>query len=446
MYTLLIKHFLRQRATQLAALLLLLLGAISLGVGRQFLDLQRRNIEVVEETQARHIQAQLAAHPDDLGLVLYYLKFAFIKDSAPLAGLAIGQSDLQNNIEHVTILALEGQKYDTDLVSPIKLQTGNLDLSFVITFLFPLVIIALGFNLWHEEVERGTWRMIQIQGSSTYRFLLAKLLIRWALVVLILLLLFVAAKCYLDIPLGRELLLAFAQSLLYLSFWFALVLCVVCLKRSSSVNAVVLLALWLSLTVLIPSALNSYITERYPVGEALELTLKQRDAYHHRWDSDKQATMERFNACYPQYRKYALQDSGFSWHWYYAMQHMGDLESAQERAGMLAKIRQREALSERAAHFLPPVQLQLGLNQLAGTDLSSYLDYLDATTHFHEGKRLGFYDAIFQQLPADSIDWSSYRPEHYQPQRHSSASSLLGSLGLITALLSLIGLLGLRRF
>lgn len=446
MYSLFIKLFLRQRATVLAFTLLLTLGISSIFVGRAFLNQQQRNVEDVAETQARHIKAQTEYHPDDIGLLLYYLKFAYINPVSPLAGLAIGQTDLNNNIEHVTILALEGQKYDTDLISPSKLQVGNLDLSFVIVFLFPLVIIALTFNLWYEEVERGTWRLIKIQGKSPFNFLITKLTLRITLVLLALVLLYAIATITLNFPLGGRLIMMLVISILYILFWFALSTFVVSFARTSSVNAVVLLSLWLGLVILLPVGINSYVTSKYPVDEALTLTIKQRDEYHKKWDTDKRATVEKFNACYPQYSHYEVQDSGFSWHWYYAMQHMGDLESRQEHEAMLKKIRQRESLTNTIAHYLPPVKIQLAMNELAHTDLSSYLDFLDATSAFHERKRLAFYNAIFDNAPASEINWVQHQPETFSPNRQYSILHLVLGTSIITCILSILTYIRLRRF
>lgn len=447
MWHLLIKLFLRQRVTLLSFALLLVLGLSSLVIGRQFLNTQERNQHAVAEMQERHIEAQMAYHPDDLGLVLYYLKFAFVNPLNPLAGLAIGQTDLNNNIQHLTILALEGQKYDTDLVNPTKLHVGNLDLSFVLIFLFPLVVIALSFNLWHEEVERGTWRIIKIQGQSSLRFLLSKFTIRVALVLLALLLLYIVAIPALGLDLSVPYLSMVAISVLYVLFWFTLSLLVVSRGWTSSVNAVVLLSLWLGLVVLLPVGINSYVSSKYPLDEALTLTIRQRDEYHKKWDTDKQATMRKFVACYPELSKYTVPDSGFTWGWYYAMQHMGDLESRHEQEAMLSKVRSREALSHAIADFLPPVKVQLVLNSLAGTDLAAYLDFLEATTDFHEDKRRAFYPAIFEQKPTASIDWQEHnRPVYHKAHETYSLGSVFCSLILTNILFVGLAILGLRRF
>ena len=446
MYSLLIKLFLRQKVTVATFALLLTLGIASIGVGRQFLNQQERNIADVRVSQAEHIKSNISYHPDDIGLILYYLKFAFINPVSPLAGMAIGQTDLNNNIEHVTILALEGQKYDTDLISPSKLQVGNLDLSFVIIFLFPLVIIALTFNLWYEEVDKGTWKMIKIQGVSVFRFLMAKFLIRAMLVLLSLFILYALSIVILDLPLDSRFGTMVCLSVLYIFFWFTLSLFIVSLGRTSSFNAVVLLSLWLGLIILLPAGINSYVMSRYPLDEALSLTVKQRDEYHKRWDTDKQETMRKFNECYPQFAEYRVPDSGFTWHWYYAMQHMGDLESRAEREAMFAQVRKREELSRLIADFFPPIKVQLSMNELAQTDLSSYLDYLDATTLFHERKRLDFYPHIIKNSPASAIDWTQYKPEFYKPQGTYNIFRMLGGITILSLALILFAIYRLRRF
>jgi ABC-2 type transport system permease protein len=76
-------------------------------------------------------------------------------------------------------------------------------------------------------------------------------------------------------------------SILYLLFLvFGFVFFIVSLQRVNF-NAVILLTIWLFLIIILPTTINSYIVNKYPVPEALELTLKQRNAYHEKWDMDK---------------------------------------------------------------------------------------------------------------------------------------------------------------
>ena len=119
-----------------------------------------------------------------------------------MAGLSIGQADVNPVVKRITIKTFEAQKYDTDLVNPMNLQSGNLDLSFVLIYLLPLLAIVFTFNAISEETETGTWRLVAIQAKSKLGFVLAKLAVRLLLLFGMLVVLFVIAKLVLDIPLN----------------------------------------------------------------------------------------------------------------------------------------------------------------------------------------------------------------------------------------------------
>jgi len=418
MYLLLIKQFFRTKTVLLALGLLLVLGVLSMGIGQQFLAQKQAVIAKTMEQQQKHIATQTHLHKDDLGLLLYYLKFSFINDLNPLAGIAIGQSDLNSHVQNVTILNLEGQKYDTDLVNPMRLHVGNMDVSFLLIFLFPLVIIALNFNILSEEVAQGTWEMIRIQGASPFQFLLKKLSIRLLFVSVVLGLLFAGAQFMLSIPFTSHFIHMITLSYLYMLFWFALCFFVIVLQQSSSTNAIVLLTSWLVLVVFLPVVVNNYIANAYPIEDAFTMTIKQRDAYHQKWDTDKKETIEKFYHHYPQFTKYGIKEEGFSWLWYYAMQQMGDDESLQEREAMYEKIQKRARLSAKIAKFFPPLQMQLSMNAIAQTSLTHHIDFLKATSAFHEDLRLQFYPKIFEEKQVNSVHWEDYKPEFFSPQNN----------------------------
>ncbi|PQJ72741.1 DUF3526 domain-containing protein [Polaribacter butkevichii] len=414
MYFILIKQFFRSKTVLLAFGILMILGILSIGTGKQFLTQKQEVIAKTTIQQKKHIETQSHLHKDDLGLLLYYLKFSFINPVNSLAGISIGQSDLNSHIQNVTILNLEGQKYDTDLVNPMRLHVGNLDISFLIIFLFPLIIISLNFNILSEEIENGTWKMIVIQGKSSFQYLLKKLSIRVFFVLAILGVLLLLTKIILDIPFSKGFLQIVIMSYLYVLFWYSICFFVILLRKSSNTNAIVLLSSWLILVVFLPVLVNNYVTNKYPVEEAFTMTIKQRDEYHKKWDTDKKETLDKFYAHYPQFSEYKLQEEGFSWLWYYAMQQMGDDESKQERDAMYNKIEKREKLSKNIAQFFPPLQVQLAMNDIANTSLTHQVNFLNATTKFHEEMRLQFYPKIFENVPANKIDWKKYKPEFFK--------------------------------
>ncbi len=437
MYALLIKQFFRLKTVWLSFFILMILGGLSIGTGKQFLLQKQETIAKTIEHQQKHLETQRHHNKEDIGLLSYYLKFSFINPVNPLAGLSIGQSDVNSNIQSVSITALEGQKHDIDLVNPMRLQVGNLDISFLLIFLFPLIIIALNFNVLSEEEENGTWKMITIHSKSSFRFLLMKLSIRFVFVSVILGLLVLVAKVVLNIPFNKEFMNVLVMSSLYILFWFALCFFVILLRKSSNANAIILLSSWLLLVVFLPVFINNYINNKLPVDEAFTMVIKQRDAYHEKWDTDKKETLERFYEHYPQLQKYGFKTEGFSWLWYFAMQQMGDDDSKAERDALYNKIKQREELSQKIAQFFPPLQLQLSMNEIAKTSLSSHVDFLNATTKFHEDIRLDLYPVIFEEHHPDSVDFEKYKPEFFRSE--SNFSLIKNSLSMILITIILIG-------
>lgn len=397
MYNLLIKEFLRSKTVLLSFCLLMILGGSSIGSGKQFLSQKKKAIEKTIENQKKHIKTQRQYNKNDIGLLSYYLKFAFINPVSPLAGVSIGQSDLNSRIQSVGIVGLEGQKYNTDFVNPTRQQVGNLDISFLIIFLFPLVIITLNFNLLSDEKEKGTWKMIIVQSQSTFRYIITKFSIRLAFVFICLAILFLAVKVILKIPFTTDFLHTIMLCYLYITFWFSICFFVILYRWSSNTNAIFLLATWLVLVVILPVVVNNYVTNKYPIKEAFSMVIKQRDAYHKKWDTDKKETLNRFYEHYPQLRKYGYKTEGFSWLWYYAMQQLGDDDSKIEREALYNKIKKREELSKNIAQFLPALQLQLSMNEIAKTSLTNHINFLDATTRLHENIRLDIYPSVFEE-------------------------------------------------
>lgn len=409
MYSLLIKQFVRSRISIIAFLLLLVMGVISILIGRQFLVKQEQTITKVTEHQRMHIERNVATH-DEMGLLLYYLKFSLISKPDRLAGMSIGQRDVNPGIRSVTIRTLEAQKYDTDLTNPVQLQSGNLDLGFVIIYLFPLVIIVFTFNLVSEDSESGTWKLVSVQSESLVRFIAAKFAVRAFFVYGLLLLLFLLATLILLLPVNEPFAAFIVLSVLYITFWFALSFWLAMFKRSSGFNVLTLLAVWVALTVLLPAAVNNLVASVYPVPEALSTIVKQRDGYHKKWDVDKKVTMEKFYSHYPQFGKHGIPDDNF-WLWYYAMQQMGDDESMHESRAMREKLRQRESMSRAFAFAIPTLHAQMNLNDLAQTGLADYLCLLDSTVSFHERTRLYFYPRIFDHASTKSENWARFQPE-----------------------------------
>ncbi|PLK44218.1 DUF3526 domain-containing protein [Emticicia sp. TH156] len=417
MTALLIKNFLRSRGFITGLFILFASGLLSLYIGKHFLERNRQIIEKTAHYQQENIDRYVQNVNKEMGLLLYYVRFGLANPGTPLSGLSVGQRDINPAVISVTIRSLQEQKYNTDLMNPMYQLIGNLDFSFVLIYLFPLVIIAFGFNLISEEKEEGTWSLVLSQTASPAKLLRAKMGIRYASVLLVLLLLLLVAWFYLSIPPNAAFGAFIVSAVLYVSFWFCLVWLVVSFQKNSSQNALMLLISWVLLTIVIPASVNAAIASLYPVPEAFSTVLESRDGYHTQWDKPKEPTIAKFHRHYPQFSNYTHPPGAdYSWLWYYAMQQMGDDESATQVAALKEKLQKRNNAGLAVSWFVPTIHTQLMLNSLSLSDMKNYMNFADKLEQFHERRKLYFYPKIFNNEPVLKQNWQAFKLEYFHDQ------------------------------
>jgi len=402
----LFKQFYRNKAYIISLLILLFAGLCSLYTGKKFLD---RNEEIMAKSatyQKNSIAKNVELHSDNIGLLLYYVKFNLVNEIPRLAALSIGMRDLNPSIQGVTIRNLEEQKNNSDFFNPANAAVGNFDFSFVMIFLFPLVIIALCYNIISEDQEKGTWKLLSVQSQNVRKLIDAKLLFRFLAVSSVYVLLLIAALFYIKIPVDLAFTIFALSGFLYLAFWFALCRWIIGYQKSSSWNALTLVIFWLSMNFVIPMTANMMIQKLIPVKEGLQAQIEQREGYHNKWDEPKVPTMQKFYKIYPQFSQYEIaENSDFSYAWYYAMQHMADVESAASSKKYHEKMQSRNNAAIYLGYILPNIQTQWIQSNVAGTGMENQLNYAESLKNFHEKQRLYFYPYIFENINGKMIDW-----------------------------------------
>lgn len=446
MTALLIKNFLRSKGLLTGLLVLLAAGLVSLNIGKYFLEKNKEIIEKTAEYQQKSIARNIAFHPKEIGLLLYYVRFGLVNEMPNLAGLSIGQRDINPSLQSVTIRNLEEQKYATDLQNPLYQMLGNMDFSFVLIYLFPLIIIAFCFNLISEEKEEGTWSLVLSQSANPLKMLRLKMLVRYTSVLVVLLSLLLVAKFYLVIPFDATFLAFILTSILYVSFWFSLAWLVVSFQKNSSQNALILLLSWVMLTIVLPAGINAITVTLYPVPEAFSTVLESRDGYHNKWDEPKEPTVAKFHQHYPQFSQYKHPEGkDYSWLWYYAMQQMGDDEAATDAQAFKEKLQQRNTFSSIAGLFFPTIHTQLSLNALSLSDMDNYLHFIEKLEGFHEQKRLHFYPKIFTDAAVSGEDWGAFGLDYFKEKANVHWLRTLLPLLIISGLCLILAKTKFRR-
>lgn len=407
------KNIFRNTAFRIGMLVVLLFGFYGIYYGHEIIKNQRENISRIEELENENIEHVLHIAKDShtAGTQLYYMMFHTYNEPSAWSAFSLGQRDVLNYNIKFKILALEGQIYDTELTNPLSLLVGNLDLSFVFIYLFPLLIIALSFNLISEEKETGIWSMIKTSGVSTYKFVGYKILVRWFLVVfLAVFLLFLAAMVF-GAKYDEVFWSILAITVAYISFWFVLMGVVSFFDKSSNFNATTLVGLWLIICLILPAFGNTWINTTTPIHEAMETTLIQREAYHEKWDMPKSVTMKKFYEEYPEYQKYKIpEEEYYIAGWYFAMQYVADKEAQPVSKQMEQKLKERQEKAKIFGYFLPTVGVQRLYNEWVGTDLGTHLEYLSSVRAYHKAIREFFYPYIFEDTLTKEVPWDE-RPK-----------------------------------
>ncbi len=402
------RHFRAARGLVLLTSLLLVVGLYGIYYGTTEVARQRRHLAELPAL-TRHSEAELRrkfAGPADAGEIGYY-HYTFARHQpSPWASLALGQRDVNPYYLKLRLLGLQGQLYASENVNPTKVLSGNFDLAFVLVYLFPLLIIALCFNMLSHERELGILPLLLAQPLRPGVLVAAKLTFRGGLVLGLALGLSAVGLAWAGVPLDGRVALWLALVGLYCLFWLGVALVVAAWQRSSAVNAVALLGAWLLLLVLVPSLLQVCVAAAHPVPQGLALTMQQREAIHGGWDRPKTATMTRFFARYPQYRDTATIRERFAWRWYYAFQYLGDQSVAPLAAAYTQGQQQRHALVAHLGWLSPALSAQTSLNALAGTDLPAHLAFQRSATRYHDALRAFYYPFLFKKIPFTHADYA----------------------------------------
>lgn len=388
-------------------MLMLVLSAASVGAG---LAEVARQHDVIARIQPRQAQdeaaiAAWASREGDAGNAAYYTFHATWDAPSSLAFAALGQRDVAPFVLRVRALALEGQIHENETYNAELALPGRFDWAFVLTYLAPLLLIALLHDLFSSEREAGRAVLLGVMAQSERALWLRRITLRVGLLLLALLLPFLAG-CGVSGTAGGTAALVCIIAAAYLLFWTLLCLIVSRWRLSSLANAAALASAWLAITLVLPGLALLAINSAIPVQQGIELTLAQREAVHAGWDKPKDATMQAFLRDYPEWKDKAAFAGGFHWKWYYAFQYLGDRAVDRKVAAYRAGLDARDAWTRRTGMFLPSVGVQVAIHRLARTDLAAQIAYQDRIRAFHAALRRFYYPYIFHDLPFRAADFA----------------------------------------
>jgi len=372
---------------------------------------------------------------------------------APLAPLAIGQSDLLPYYFRISTDSRENILAATEVENPQRLLVGRFDLAFVLIFLYPLLILAVTYNMLSGEKEQGTLSLVLSQPVSLRTLVTGKVTLRALLlvgtVVVFSSVALVAAGVDLVSPgvVPRLLLWAVAVAA-YGAFWFSLAALVASTGRGSATSATILASSWLVLVVMLPSLFNLAVTTIYPVPSRVEMVQAMREAS----DDASAAGSKLLASYYEDHPELATGD---------AEQAMTDFnmirvavnDDIERRVRPVVARYERQIVAQQSAidwlRFLSPaILMQEALNDLSGTGTARHRHFVDQVDRFHAEWRGYFTPLIFQRAQVRSFD--DVPRFRFEEETTGTVSRRVGvslaGLGLPAALLGWFGLVRLRRY
>jgi len=267
--------FFSDRSAAMIAVLFLLATAYGLVNGYARVRDQQRKMAASDANQAELFASKWKKAPPE-GLAPALLRddlanFRAVLPAGPGALLANGQSDLlpqsyiyrKFNEDSPSIPTVDGHSlsnlFPEKITSnPLRLLTGSVDLSFVVLYLYPLLVIALGYDVFSRDRESGTLAIALSQPIPWSRFMGTKIAVRAqvtffcgvALPALLVAALQWGLFGFVDWTLWAWWL---AVVTLYVAFWLVLTLVVSMASGESIRSAVSAVGGWILLIVMVPT-------------------------------------------------------------------------------------------------------------------------------------------------------------------------------------------------
>jgi ABC-2 type transport system permease protein len=295
------RQLLRERTLWMVAAMMLSLVWIAVSTGVARMATRNRVIAEAKADEEQRLQQQIqklvaiergeekepdAAYRDPRN-ALYVGRgsgatIAYLPTSAA-SYLSIGVSDLYPPAMKITTGSRESFLFVDDIANPLRLLGGELDIEFIISFFFPLMLIALSYDLISVEREQGTLALMLASSAPWQKVFRTKLLTRCGVVTLMMLLAILVASISLTrilespegiVHLGWLVIVV----LTYGYLWSQCILWVNSFGKSSTWNAMALLLVWLCFVVLWPIVATTVSQVLYPSPSRLELVSAAREA------------------------------------------------------------------------------------------------------------------------------------------------------------------------
>jgi ABC-2 type transport system permease protein len=373
----------------------------------------------------------------------------------PLSAFSIGQSDLYPYYFKASLQSRTTVMEADEIENPVNLLTGRFDLAFAVVYLFPLLILALTYNVISAERESGTLALALAQPVTLVSLIGRKVLLRAAVlaglvVASALVAAIVSGVGLLEPGVLPRLLLWIVTVLTYGAFWFVLAVAINAFGKSSATNAVALSAMWLVFVLLIPASINLIAETLYPVPSRVEMIQAMREASNQATQRGSML-LARYYEDHPDLASpgagVSAPDAAITT---YAVQMEVDRLTKPIFDHFEAQTAAQQAVVNRFRFLSPAILAQNGLNDVSGTGMERYRQFRAEFDDFLTSWQGYFFRRISQKTLVSSADLD-HLPQFVFRDEHADAIALrvgigLSGLALATAIAAVFSMWRLARY
>lgn len=460
--------FIRNRMQVALMLCIFLLGIFAICYGKFEMDNQSQTIERLLVSERSEFEGYIKSFDGDAKVVdakqqldiaskptFAWFRHGYHAVLPPheFATLSLGQRDLYRYYYRLTGMSLYYQLFENEIANPYYLRLGNLDLSFLIIYIFPLLIIAFCYSLYSVEKENEILPLLLIQAVSITKILLIRLFFYFLIIAGLGIVLSIIGFVISGVSMNPESLYsALTWSIgviVYCAFWFGLLFFLIGFRRNTAFNAIGSAGLWVLFLIVIPAILNISVDTKYPL-DSMELAgLTRRTGLENEDDeSESREVIQEFLEHRPQYSNagsFTSENMGAKA--YAAFTVLKDINSQKVVDIYNAAIEEREEWTSRFNWLNPAVTMQETFSQIVKSDISNYLDFQTEIKKFHND----ITDFYFQRLFKDKLLIQSDYNE--RPRFGLDIGSVhwkgvflnMGTIVLLGALFFLLGLVNLNQ-
>lgn len=367
----------------------------------------------------------------------------------PWAALSLGVRDVQPNTYSIRYWQLTGQIFAAEIGNPLKWLTGNFDLAFVITYLLPLLLIALSFNVLSLEKELGTLPFLLSNGAILRGIVVSKLGFRLAIAFGLIAVLTAIGMFTTGAGFSEKTGIWLFAALLYAAFWLAAAWWVASFQRNSAFNAMALLGVWLLLVVVLPSVVNLAASTFYPTSVRHSFTHEAREKMDKMWyafdePAYQKSVLDDFHKKYSQLPRdtsnYNYDDKVM-----FAAYERYDAEMMPLVQAYFAETSARDAFAQNASFLSPATLTQTIFNEVAETNWRHQHHFLTELQAFHQQLKVHFFEKIYANKPFSKADYAAIPRFKHQSVGSTNVAVPMLLMGVLTLGFVFLGVLNFKK-